>query len=278
MLIDCHTHAFADKIAAKAVEQLITYYKMPTEFGGRLADLLVVADQAGLDALVLLVAATKPEQVKPANDWVLSLSRITPEQLRQDFRVNRIPQIIPFGTFHPDDPHWLEEIGRLRTAGIKGIKLHPEFQRIDLADPRLNSFFEEVSSDFILMIHMGDPVVSEANFSTPRKLRHILDRFPKLRIIAAHLGGYCFWEQSYRELAGREVYFDTSSALSYIDPQLLRRLITKHGTERILFGSDYPLRAPWQDIELLEKIPWLTAKEKDAISWRNCARLLDIQL
>ncbi|HEX7655314.1 MAG TPA: amidohydrolase family protein [Bacillota bacterium] len=284
MLIDCHTHAFADKIAAKAVEQLITYYKMPTEFGGRLADLMTVADQAGLDALVLLVAATRPEQVKPANDWALSMLRMTPDQLRQDFfpcstrALTKVPQLIPFGTFHPNDPNWLEEISRLRAAGIKGIKLHPEFQGIDLADPRLDSFFEEVAPDFILMIHMGDPLVSEANFSTPRKLRHILEQFPKLRAIAAHLGGYCFWEQSYQELAGREVYFDTSSALAYIDPGMLRRLVSKHGTERILFGSDYPLRAPWQDLELLEQIPWLTAKEKEAISWRNCARLLDIQL
>lgn len=249
-----------------------------------MADLLTVAGQAGLDALVLLVAATKPEQVKPANDWVLSLLRMSSDRLRQDFyagttrTLTRVPQIIPFGTFHPDDPNWLGEISRLRAAGIKGIKLHPEFQGIDLADPRLNPFFEEVAPDFILTIHMGDAIVSEANLSTPRKLRHILDRFPKLRVIAAHLGGYCFWEQSYQELAGQEVYFDTSSALSYINPEMFRRIVSKHGTERLLFGSDYPLRAPWQDLQLLEAIPWLTATEKEAIAWRNSARLFDIRL
>ena len=58
MLIDCHSHAFADKIADKAVKQLINYYQIPTNHGGRLVDLFTAANEADLDALVLLVAAT----------------------------------------------------------------------------------------------------------------------------------------------------------------------------------------------------------------------------
>ena len=50
LLIDCHTHAFADKIAEKAVIQLINYYNITTQWGGRLADLLQAANVAKLDA------------------------------------------------------------------------------------------------------------------------------------------------------------------------------------------------------------------------------------
>lgn len=124
MLIDCHTHAFADKIAQAAVEQLISYYNLPTDFGGRLPDLLAAANTAQLDALFLLVAATKPEQVKPAHEWIICTTAQQPAA----------PKIVPFGTYHIDDAHWLEEIQRLRAAGIHGLKLHPEFQGIDLAD------------------------------------------------------------------------------------------------------------------------------------------------
>lgn len=273
MFIDCHMHAFADKIAEKAVAQLINYYNIPTTFGGRFDDLLAAAKEAGLDGLILLVAATKPEQVKPAHDWMFSLLadyRMEKERLSPS---SPFPKIIHFGTFHPDDPSWLSEIRRLRMAGIKGLKLHPEFQGFDLADPRLGPFFEEVENDFILMIHVGDPAVNQSNFSTPRKIAAILKNFPEIKIIAAHLGGLYFWDEVYEVLAGREVYFDTSSAIEYIDENLFRKIVAKHGPEKIFFGSDYPLRSPKQALEFLDRIKWLSTKEKEGILGLNCARL-----
>lgn len=277
MLIDCHTHAFADKIADRAVEQLINYYHINTTFGGRLADLIAAANTARLDALIMLVAATKPEQLKPANDWILALNSLSQAQLEAQLNMPVYPRIIPFGAFHPDAPGWEAEIARLRSAGIKGIKLHPEFQQIDLADPALSPFWEEVRRDFIIMIHVGDPRVSADNYSTPRKIATLLDKFPGIRIIAAHLGGYNFWEEVLHTLAGREVYLDTSSTLSYINPELLRQIVSKHGTDRLLFGSDYPLKSPAQELELFEtKLEWLTSREKDQILGDNCAKLLEI--
>lgn len=276
MLLDCHTHAFADKIAEKAVVQLIDYYQIPTSFGGRLSDLLKAATEAKLDALIMLVAATKPEQVKPANDWALALQGSDPSKLKAKFSLDSLPQIIPFGTYHPDDPDWMKEIQRLRKSGVKGIKLHPEFQGIDLADPRLRDFWAEIESDFIVTIHVGDPVHSESNHSTPRKVAAILDNFPKLRVIAAHMGGYLFWNEVDDILAGRDLYLDTSSTLPYIDPGLLQKIVAKHGIDKILFGSDYPLRSPAQDLEVLAGMNWLTATEKDRIFGLNCAELLKL--
>ena len=186
------------------------------------------------------------------------------------------PRIIPFGTYHLDDPHWRQELARLRAAGICGIKLHPEFQGIDLADPRLRPFLEEIAGEFVLMVHVGDPRVSQENLSTPRKVAALLDLFPRLTIIAAHLGGYCFWEEACEVLAGRALYLDTSSALQFIDPALLRRLLEKHGTERILCGSDYPLSSPQEALEAVDRLPWLSAAQKAAIMGENCARLFGL--
>lgn len=269
MLIDCHTHAFAEKIAPRAVQQLIDYYQLPTTFGGTLDDLLSVGVDAGLDALVLLNAATRPEQVKPANDWLISLTG-------DSHSATRVPTIIPFGTFHIDSSDWLSEIRRLRSSGIRGIKIHPEFQGIDLADPRLNDFWAEVERDFVLMIHIGDRERHRDNLSTPAKLAAILDRFPRLRAIAAHMGGYTLWQEACESLVGRDVYLDTSSVFPYIDQSVLRRIVSGHSKELILFGSDYPLRSPQQDLPLLDAIPWLTADEKERIRGRNAALLLGI--
>jgi len=267
MLIDCHTHAFSEKIAAKAVEQLIQYYRIPTPYNGTLPELQRLAQEANLDAMILLVAATRPNQVKPAHDWILSL---TAEQLHGR------PRIYPFGTYHIDDPNWRQELDRLRAAGLKGIKLHPEFQGIDLADRRLDPFLEEIAGEFILMVHIGDPVVNESNLSTPRKVAALLDRFPKLTVIAAHLGGYCLWEDAISELAGRRIYLDTSSALAYIPPEVLRRLVDRHGTEHILYGSDYPLCSPRQALAWLDKMHWLSPLQHEAIAGKNCAALLGL--
>lgn len=267
MLIDVHTHAFSEKIADKAVEQLINYYQLPTTFGGRLTDLLEQAAIARLDALVLLVAATKPEQVKSAHDWLLS---------RPWEGLPACPHIIPFGTYHLDDPHWQQELDRLRAAGIRGIKLHPEFQGIDLGDPRLLPFLEEIAGEFTLMVHVGDPRVSEDNLSTPRKVAALLEQFPRLTVIAAHLGGYCFWEDACEMLAGRNLYLDTSSAIQFINPTLLRRLVDKHGTERLLCGSDYPLSSPQAALAAVERLSWLNSAQKAAIMGENCARLFGL--
>lgn len=276
MLIDCHTHAFADKIADKAVTQLIEYYKISTSFGGRLFDLITAANEANLDALIMLVAATKPEQLIPANNWALNLAQLSPAQLQTQLGIKRIPKLIPFGTFHPDSPDWEGEIARLKAAGIKGIKLHPEFQQIDLADPKLHPFWETVKDDFILMIHVGDPVITPNNLSTPKKIAQIIHDFPEIQIIAAHLGGYCFWEEALTELAGKKVYLDTSSALSYISPELFHKIFNKHGSNRILFGSDYPLESPAQALKSFDQFPWLKGTDREKILGKNCAELLGL--
>ena len=276
MIIDCHTHAFPDKIAEKAVAWLMDYYKIQIANGGRFADLLQAAEQARVDALILLAAATRPEQVQPANDWMLALAASTAEELRSSCQVQQVPTIFPFGAYHPEHADWLGEIRRLRDAGIKGIKLHPEFQGIDLGRADLKDFFAEIERDFILMIHIGDRNVSEYNFSTPKKVAAILDNFPKLRIIAAHMGGFNFWTQALESLAGRDVYLDTSSAMPFMPPDLFRKLVSKHGVERILFGSDYPVDTPRRALGILNRINWLSDSDKAKICGQNCAELLKI--
>ncbi len=268
MLIDAHTHAFADKIAEKAVLQLIDYYSIPTTHGGTISDLMHQANIAGLDAMVMLVAATKAEQVKPANDWMLS---------RPWESFANHPKIVPFGSYHVDDENWQNEINRLRDSDIKGIKIHPEFQQIDLADERLLPFCEEIQDDFVLMVHVGDPVITADNYSTPAKVARLLSLFPRLTIIAAHLGGYCLWDDALEMLAGKNLYLDTSSAAQYIDQELMRRIINRHGIEKILCGSDYPLTSPIDALNTIMRITWLSDSEKKLITGENAARLFGIE-
>lgn len=239
MPIDIHTHAFHPKIADKVVRQLEDHYRISPVGNGLLEDLLPRLDRAGIRRAVMHCAATKAEQVVPANNWALHVKE-------------NHPRLIPFGTFHPDFPEWEKEFGRLAAAGIPGIKIHPDFQGFNLDDPRLEPILEAISGRFLLMVHVGDYLPPEQNPSSPQKLAALLDRFPRLQVIAAHLGGFQHWACVVDHLAGRDLYLDTSSSLNAIPSRLLFDIFAHHPRERILFGSDYPLFDPSAEMKLLQ--------------------------
>ncbi|BAH76387.1 amidohydrolase family protein [Solidesulfovibrio magneticus] len=240
MFIDIHTHAYHPKIADKVLAQLEGHYGIPPVGTGQIDDLLERATKAGLDKVVVHNAATAPAQVVPANNWAIAIHR---EHKR----------IISFGTLHPDYPDFERELDRLWRNGIKGIKFHADFQGFRLDDRKLWPIFEALSGRFVVMLHVGDRLPPEENNSCPAKVAAILRDFPQLTVIAAHMGGYLHWQYAVEHLVGKNVYIDTSSTLAFIDDATLRRIFDGHPRERILFGSDYPLFDPGEEIARLRR-------------------------
>lgn len=240
MFIDIHTHAYHPKIADKVLAQLEGHYGIPPVGTGQLDDLLARAKRAGLDKVAVHNAATAPAQVIPANNWAIGIHR--------DY-----PEVISFGTLHTDYPDFEKELDRLWQNGIRGIKLHADFQGFRLDDRKLWPIFEALSGRFVVMLHVGDRLPPDENNSCPAKVAAILDDFPGLTVIAAHMGGYLHWQYAVEHLVGRDVYIDTSSTLSFIDDATLARIVDGHPRDRILFGSDYPLFDPGTEIEHLRR-------------------------
>lgn len=240
MLVDVHTHAFHPKIADKVLHQLASHYGVETTGTGQLDDLLARAGKAGIDRVVVHCAATAAAQVIPANNFALAMKEAH-------------PTVIPFGTIHPDFDAWEQQFERLRTRGIPGLKLHPDFQGFRLDDPRLLPMIEEAQHHFLFMVHIGDKLPPEQNPSCPYKLAALMDLFPKARFIAAHLGGYHQWQHALQSTIGRDVYIDTSSSLDFIDDATLAAIWKKHPRERILFGSDYPIYDPGTELRKLQQ-------------------------
>lgn len=205
-----------------------------------LDDLLSRADRAGIARVVVHTAATDPSQVIPANNWAMDMER-------------QSPRVRAFGTLHPDYAEPEKELARLRAAGIKGLKFHPDFQGFFLDDPKFYALMELIGDEFTLMIHVGDTLPPEKNPSCPLKMAKLRRAFPGPRLIAAHLGGYSHWRYAVEHLAGLDVFLDTSSSLSFIDDDTLRELLAKHPAEQLLFGSDYPLFDPADEIALVER-------------------------
>jgi predicted TIM-barrel fold metal-dependent hydrolase len=124
------------------------------------------------------------------------------------------------------------------------------------------------------MYHTGDKY---RTYSSPEKLGRVLDLFPRLTVIAAHLGGYRIWEQSMEYLVGRDVYFDTSSSLFMLDKKEAVRIIRKHGIHKVLFGSDYPMWHPDEELKRFMELD-LTREEQEMILWKNACTLLRIPM
>ena len=256
MHIDIHTHAFHPKIAHKAVDHLNDFYSVNCAGDGTIAHLLERERKAEMEKCVVLCAATAPAQVIPANNYAITLQK------------EHEDRVIAFGTVHPGYEDWESELKRIKAAGIRGIKLHPDFQSFWLDDPRLLPIFEAAQKDFVFEIHIGDKTTPAQNPSCPYKLAAILRQFPGMRVIAAHFGGYRMWAHALDALAGNRfenLWFDTSSTTPFATPLLAKKLLGAFPRERILFGTDWPLYDPVEERQRLQRLASLTDAEMETI-------------
>ncbi|SJZ33034.1 amidohydrolase family protein [Selenihalanaerobacter shriftii] len=258
-IIDFHAHAFPKKVAAKAIEQLETHYNLNINNTGTLDNLLVRAEQANVYRMILHASATNANQVESVNNWVANVSS---------------SKIIKFGTIHPEYPEIRRELDRLKELKIRGIKLHPDFQKFDLTDKKMYDLYEIIGDEFLVLFHVGDDVYpTEDNYSTPKKMAQVIKDFPELEVIAGHLGGYRMWDEAEKHIIGKDIYLDTSSVFQYISLERGSELIEAHGVEKILFGSDYPMKAPREEINNILNLD-LSLEDKWRILTKNGLKLL----
>ena len=263
MYIDIHTHAFHPKIAHKVVAQLEDYYDIPIVGNGLAEDLLARLGRGPVSQAVVLCAATAPAQIVPANKFARELEAAHPDRF------------IAFGAIHPHASDWEDHLTAMKKAGVRGIKLHPELQNFFMDDPALYPMLEAIGEDMLVMCHIGYDLPPEQNHSCPYKLQALRRRFPKVRFIAAHLGGHRHWEHAFKTYIGEPVYIDTSSSIPFMDPNLREAIFKRHPREFILFGSDYPLFDPAACMrELDETLRWSDEAFDDLML--NSARALGL--
>ena len=93
----------------------------------------------------------------------------------------------------------------------------------------------------------------------------ILDDFPHLNVVAAHLGGFRQWSYALDALAGRDVWMDTSSCMKEISDDTLKAILKKHPRDRLVFGTDYPIMDPQDEIDALQRRTHFSDNEIDEI-------------
>jgi len=265
-VFDIHTHTYPEAIADRAVENLGRFYDFVPEGRGTYADLSAHAAECNVGGFLLFSVATNAHQVEKVNSTIAALA----ESSRAEGYTT-----VGFAGMHQDFPDFEGEMKRAYGLGLRGVKLHPDIQGIDIDDPKLLPLYEMLEGWMPVYFHIGDDR-PQYRFSEPRKLRRVLDMFPKLEVVAAHLGGYKAADEAIEFLAGHErVWYDTSSALWYLSTAEAERIIGHLGHERIMFGSDYPVMYPLSDFARFMALSMTDAQRED-ILWNNAMRFLRI--
>ena len=255
-VFDMHVHVFPDTIAKKAASNTGKYYGVPMYADGTHdAFLKALEEEKRIRKCLIHSTATKPQQVEHVNDFVASLIS---------------DRLYGFGTMHPDYPHIEKEIDRMISLGLRGIKMHPDFQGFAVDSEKADRIYAYAAGKLPILFHAGD---ANVDFSSPERMRHVHDRFPNLTMIIAHMGGYSRWDESEKHLVGQDVYFDTSSCLEWLGKEQAVRMIRNHGVEKCLFGTDFPMHGPSASIENVLKLG-LSEEENRKIFWENAHKLL----
>ncbi len=257
-IIDAHCHIYPDKIAQKASDATGHFYDLPSSLDGKVSTLLEHGEKAGIDHFVVQSVATTPKQVSSINNFIAeSVSK-------------SCGRFTGLGTLHPDSENMEADVNEIIDLGLKGVKLHPDIQQVRLDDPRMLKMYELCEGRLPMLIHTGD---NRYDYSNPNRMIPILEKYPNLTVIGAHFGGWSIWEDATEKFSRYENFLvDCSSSLYAITPQKAKELIMAYGTDRVLFGTDYPLWKPEIEIERFMKID-LTDEQREDILYNNAARL-----
>jgi len=262
MIIDFHTHAYPPAIVERTLKYLYESSGgvMYARTKGMIGDLLDSMREAGIDRSVILPVATKPSQFGSINRYSVEL--------------NQNPGITAFGGIHPASEHIPEEMRQIRELGLKGIKLHPDYQGADFDDPGYFKIFAAaVENDLIVVTHAGrDPYSDDHTHCTPDMILRVHRAFPDLKLVCAHNGSRMMWDEVETKLCGRGIYFDTSRMCDISKEQFLR-LVDRNGADHMLFATDNP----WVDIKeelRLFHACGLDSRTEQMILSENAMRLL----
>nr|NQU91668.1 amidohydrolase family protein [Bacteroidota bacterium] len=261
MIIDAHTHIFPDDQAKVFLKNTAEMFNVKTYGLATENDLISQMDENQISYSVIHMVAPFPSGVKNTNTWLINLN--------QD-------RFIKFGTVHPEFKDFKDEIKRLKDNNICGIKFQPDIQRFKPDDKNLTyPVYEELDkAGMKVMFHIGgEPFSGPKDRSKPHMIRNIALDFPDLKIIGAHLAGLNVWEETYDKLAGlKNIYMESSLSYKFINPAMAEKIIRKHGTDKIFFGSDYPFGSIKESVNAAKLVSFITDDERKNILGKNAEK------
>jgi predicted TIM-barrel fold metal-dependent hydrolase len=259
-VIDCHTHPLVHPS-----QQLIEEEHTGDAYRARVAG-------SGIELAAALVMAPADDiaRTRALNNGVLNLASTS-----DGF-------FFPVCSAHPFDGELaMRELERVRERGARWIKLHPNTQRFDVADPRVTDLVTKCAE-------LGMPVLFDGyspwDPGQPGKFVQLAMAVPSARLILAHAHGPQFPSLLvYEALArypwwNRRVWIDISvMGPLYAESPFAEQftwVLRKVGLDRVLFGSDYPMDQPETAVAQVRRLGF-SEEELALIFYENARRLLD---
>lgn len=269
MIIDFHTHIFPDKLAQRAIKVLednilkVSKRVEKAKLDGRLQSLKTSMEKNNINVSVVMPIATNPTQTETINAYAA--------------QINAKDNVYSFGSVHPNDEKACVHLEKIKELGLKGIKLHPEYQGFYIdSDESLEVLRKAEELGLYVMLHAGADIgIEPPVHCEPERLKNALKYVSGENIIAAHMGGYMRWEKVIEHLIDTPIYFDTSYSVGQMDDELAKKIIRAHGADKILFGSDSPWMHQGYVAEKIKSFNFDEETERK-IFWENGAKILDI--
>lgn len=280
MIIDFHTHTFPDKIAARTVGKLKAMARAKAHTDATCGMLVDSMHEAGVDCSVVLPVATNIAQSEKLNEAAYDVNEHWGSE-----------GLISFGAVHPAYEDYRTLLRHVSELGLKGIKLHPQYQGIPFDDIRTMRILDCASElGLITVVHSGiDIGIEGRTMCTPDSVLHVMDEVAPEKLVLAHMGGWRMWDEVADKLAGLPLYLDTSYSLGEIprdadtpradeesalmDAEQFAALVRKHGADKILFATDSPWGGQEQSLKQFRALE-LTEQEKNMILGENAQNLL----
>lgn len=262
-IINSHCHIYPEKIASKAVCGIKDFYDLDMSLNGTVSGLIEDGKKVGVTHYLVHSVATTPKQVKSINEFI-------GESVKANSDI-----FTGFGTLHPDSEDIQGDFDHLIELGLKGVKVHPDFQQFAMNGERAFKMGEIINEGNVpLMVHCGD---FRYSYSNPEHIKPFLEKFPDITFIGAHFAGWSIWNEATEQLAGiPNLYVDLSSSLYDLTSENALELIHAYGADKVLWGTDYPMWESKSEMEYFDKLD-LTKKERSQILYENAAKILGLK-
>jgi uncharacterized protein len=232
-LIDWHTHCYLPEHAGAASEATMRARGVMGGEAGPEHHRRGVVD-GGAERFVVIKMPTRWGHAIP-NDFIASY-------------VARYPgRAVGFAAVDPTEAGAEQEFERcVRTLGLRGLKLSPVYHGYDPWSREAWRLYEMADAFRVpIMFHLGGAYDPEAalEWGSPLLLDRVGRAFPRLRMIVAHLGQPMMQETVMLMRKNENVFADLSARF-HRPWQLyngLRIAIEYRVTDRLLFGSDFPV-------------------------------------
>ena len=280
MVIDFHTHTFPSAIAAATVAYMSEKSHLTAYTDGSEEGLIASMQAAEITHSVVLPVVTNPEKTRSINDF--------------SARMNGRNGVFHLGGLHPDTPELPQEAARVASLGLRGVKIHPVYQRTPIDDPRFLHLLEAAAENgLFVVIHAGlDVGFPGRTEAAVEKIAEALRQAGPVTLVLAHTGGWRQWESAALLAEFPNTYIDCSFSLGRIRPTApgfyseeeqtlldaegFLRVARAFGPRRVLFGTDSPWASQSETLALARALPF-TPEEAELFFYKNAAKLLGLE-